>query len=279
MGDLARRCPAQNADALRRLEIDGHRRFCVPARTAPQEPKRARARLKIRMDLLPERPVFRLCEEISILFRKNTWQMLHKYDIITTNSVGEAMRIIAGEARGRRLYAPGGEDTRPTADRIRESVFGILGLRVREARVLDLFAGTGALALEALSRGAACATLVEKDFKAVSCIRRNAEAVLGKEGLARAEILRADYRAAIERMRAPFDLVFLDPPYRMEAAYGDALARLRARGLLASGATVVLERAEARTAALPEGFFVRDGRLYGETRVEFVECDDEGERA
>lgn len=197
--------------------------------------------------------------------------MLHKYDIITTNSVGEAMRIIAGEARGRRLYAPGGEETRPTADRIRESVFGILGARVYGARVLDLFGGTGALALEALSRGAERATIVDVSPKAVACIRRNAEAVLGPEGLERAEIIRADYRRAIERLAGEYDLVFLDPPYRLEAAYGDALARLRARGLFSPQATVVLERAAARAVSLPEGFIVRDGRPYGETYVEFIE--------
>ena len=201
--------------------------------------------------------------------------MLHKYDIITTNSVGEAMRIIAGEAKGRKLYAPGGEDTRPTADRIRESVFGILGPRVLEARVLDLFGGTGALALEALSRGAARATIVDSSVKAIACIRRNAEAVLGAD-MARVEIFRADYRQAIERLAQPFDLVFLDPPYRMETAYGDALTRLRQRGLLAEGALAILERAEARAIALPEGFSVRDVRRYGETCVEFIA---EGEEA
>ena len=124
------------------------------------------------------------------------------------------MRIIAGEAKGRKLYVPGGEDTRPTADRIRESVFGILGPRVLEARVLDLFGGTGALALEALSRGAARATIVDSSVKAIACIRRNAEAVLGAD-MARVEIFRADYRQAIERLAQPFDLVFLDPPYRL----------------------------------------------------------------
>ena len=201
--------------------------------------------------------------------------MLHKYDIITTNSVGEAMRIIAGEAKGRKLYAPGGEDTRPTADRIRESVFGILGSRTQGARVLDLFGGTGALALEALSRGAARATIVDSSVKAIACIRRNAEAVLGAD-MARAEIFRADYRQAIERLAQPFDLVFLDPPYRMETAYGDALTRLRQRGLLAEGALAILERAEARAIALPEGFSVRDARRYGETCVEFIA---EGEEA
>lgn len=202
--------------------------------------------------------------------------MLHKYDIITTNSVGEAMRIIAGEAKGRKLYAPGGEDTRPTADRIRESVFGILGSRTQGARVLDLFGGTGALALEALSRGAANATIVDSNVKAVACIRRNAEAVLGAECSARAEIIRADYRKAIERLTGAYDLVFLDPPYRMEAAYGDALTRLRAAGRLAPGALAILERAEARAISLPEGFSLRDARRYGETCVEFVV---EGEEA
>ena len=185
------------------------------------------------------------------------------------------MRIIAGEARGRKLYAPGGEDTRPTADRVRESVFGILGPRVLEARVLDLFGGTGALALEALSRGAARATIVDSSVKAIACIRRNAEAVLGAD-MARVEIFRADYRQAIERLAQPFDLVFLDPPYRMETAYGDALTRLRQRGLLAEGALAILERAEARAIALPEGFSVRDARRYGETCVEFIA---EGEEA
>ena len=186
------------------------------------------------------------------------------------------MRIIAGEAKGRKLYAPGGEDTRPTADRIRESVFGILGSRTQGARVLDLFGGTGALALEALSRGAASATIVDSNVKAVACIRRNAEAVLGAECSARAEIIRADYRKAIERLTGAYDLVFLDPPYRMEAAYGDALTRLRAAGRLAPGALAILERAEARAISLPEGFSLRDARRYGETCVEFVV---EGEEA
>ena len=238
--------------------------------------RRERQKQALMADRSPETALFcSLCAEISILFRKNTWQMLHKYDIITTNSVGEAMRIIAGEAKGRKLYAPGGEDTRPTADRIRESVFGILGPRVLEARVLDLFGGTGALALEALSRGAARATIVDSSVKAIACIRRNAEAVLGAD-MARAEIFRADYRQAIERLAQPFDLVFLDPPYRMETAYGDALTRLRQRGLLAEGALAILERAEARAIALPEGFSVRDARRYGETCVEFIA---EGEEA
>ena len=185
------------------------------------------------------------------------------------------MRIIAGQCGGAQLYAPRGMDTRPTQDKVKESLFSIIQAYVPGARVLDLFAGSGALALEALSRGAARATIVDMSVKAISCIRRNAEAVLGAD-MARVEIFRADYRQAIERLAQPFDLVFLDPPYRMETAYGDALTRLRQRGLLAEGALAILERAEARAIALPEGFSVRDARRYGETCVEFIA---EGEEA
>ena len=99
---------------------------------------------------------------------------------------------------------------------------------------------------------------------------------MGAECSARAEIIRADYRKAIERLTGAYDLVFLDPPYRMEAAYGDALTRLRAAGRLASGALAILERAEASAISLPEGFSLRDARRYGETCVEFVV---EGEEA
>lgn len=182
------------------------------------------------------------------------------------------MRIIAGEARGRRLYAPAGEDTRPTADRVRESLFNILGARVRDARVLDLFGGTGAMALEALSRGAARAVIVDSARQAAAAIERNARAVLGEGYAERARIVRADYRAAIDRLAGErFDLVFLDPPYRMADAYGDALERLRARGALGEGCRIVLERAREQSIALPEGFARVDVRDYGKTSVEFAE--------
>ena len=186
------------------------------------------------------------------------------------------MRIITGSARGRRLLTLEGENVRPTTERVKEALFSILQFQIEGRRVLDLFAGSGQLGLEALSRGAAGATIVDSNVKAVACIRRNAEAVLGAECSARAEIIRADYRKAIERLTGAYDLVFLDPPYRMEAAYGDALTRLRAAGRLASGALAILERAEASAISLPEGFSLRDARRYGETCVEFVV---EGEEA
>ena len=186
------------------------------------------------------------------------------------------MRIIAGEARGRRLYVPSGEDTRPTADRIRESLFSILGARVPGARVLDLFGGTGALALEALSRGAESAVIVDLNHRAAECIRKNAEAVLGKGWRGRATVVRADYKGAIERLTGGFDLVFLDPPYRMEGACEDALLRLRLHGALLPGFVAVAERARDRALDIPDGFSAVDVRTYGETAVEFI-C--EGERA
>jgi len=186
------------------------------------------------------------------------------------------MRIIAGEARGRRLFAPSGGDTRPTADRIRESLFNILGSRVPGARVLDLFGGTGALALEALSRGAESAVIVDADFRAADCIRRNAEAVLGKDWRGRAAVVRADYRSAIDRLSGGFDLIFLDPPYRMGSACADALERLRLHCALLPGFVAVAERARDRALDIPDGFSALDVRTYGDTAVEFI-C--EGERA
>lgn len=180
------------------------------------------------------------------------------------------MRIIGGTARGRRLYAPPGAGTRPTADRVREALFNILSPRIEGARVLDVFGGSGALALEALSRGAALAVIGDKSSEAVKAIRRNALSVLGEEGLARAQIVCRDYRALIRSLDQPFDLIFLDPPYRMEDAYADAIALLQAGGLLAQDARIVAEHAEAANVAPPDGFSVLDERKYGDTGLTFI---------
>ena len=184
------------------------------------------------------------------------------------------MRIVAGSARGRKLFAPAGEDTRPTAERIREALFNILGARVWDARVLDLFGGTGAMALEAMSRGALECVIVDTNRAAVRAIERNAQAVLGEDHSRRARILRMDYRGAItllaQEAGEKFDLVFLDPPYRMLESYPDALVRLRAGGLLAEDALLVLEYARGAVLDLPEDFEAFDTRAYGETAVDLV---------
>ena len=129
------------------------------------------------------------------------------------------MRIISGEAKGRTLYAPPGQDTRPTSDKIRGSLFNIIGARVMDARVLDLFGGTGALALEALSRGAESAVIADNSRAAQQAIDRNARSVLKEEFDFRVQLIRGDYRSAIGALEGRmFDLVFLDPPYRMTEA-------------------------------------------------------------
>ena len=182
------------------------------------------------------------------------------------------MRIISGEAKGRALYAPQGSDTRPTSDKIRGSVFNIIGSRVLDARVLDLFGGTGAMALEALSRGAEFAVIADNSHAARQAIDRNARSVLKEDFEYRAQILQQDYRGAIGALDGRmFDLVFLDPPYRMTDAYGEALSMLYASDMLAPGCLIVMERQKRASVSLPAAFNVFDTRLYGDTAIDFVE--------
>jgi len=128
------------------------------------------------------------------------------------------MRIIAGEWRGRQLKAPTWEGLRPTSDRLRETLFNVLGPSIRGARVLDGYAGTGAIGIEALSRGAAHVTFVERDARACRLIEQNL-AALGAEGDTRYAIIRAGFADAVARLSGgEFDLVILDPPYAEDAA-------------------------------------------------------------
>ena len=181
------------------------------------------------------------------------------------------MRIISGEAKGRPLFAPSGSQTRPTSDKIRGALFNIIGSRVLDARVLDLFGGSGALALEALSRGAGYAVIADNSRQARQAIDRNARNVLKDDFETRVRILNQDYRAAIATAQGQaFDLVFLDPPYRMEAAYGDALERLLKAGMLAPGCLIVMERRKDARVPLPGAVAVYDTRQYGDTAVDFA---------
>jgi len=176
------------------------------------------------------------------------------------------MRIIAGKWRGRILRAPRGRSVRPTADRVRESIFGILGDRVPGAAVLDLFAGTGAMGLEALSRGAASAILVETDSAACEVMRHNVESLGAEE----AEILGMDYRRALRRLafrKRQFRLLFLDPPYGKGIAARAARA-VASCGVAEPGATVVVEEAaRSPLPVMPPEWDVANERLYGDTRV------------
>jgi 16S rRNA (guanine966-N2)-methyltransferase len=148
------------------------------------------------------------------------------------------MRIVGGDLRGRTLRAVPGRSTRPTADRVRQSLFDRLGQRCDGLRVLDLYAGTGALSFEALSRGAVHATLVEYDAKAAQIILRNADELQCAD---RCTIVRDDVSRALGRLAGPYDLVFSDPPYALRAAQ-ETVAVLSARALVAPGGRLVVER-------------------------------------
>jgi 16S rRNA (guanine966-N2)-methyltransferase len=173
------------------------------------------------------------------------------------------MRIVAGRFGGRSLVAPRGAATRPTSDRVREALFSILGPgRVEGARVLDLFAGSGALGIEALSRGAAEAVLVDSSAAAVAAIRRNLSA-LGVE----AEVRRQDalaYLRSASRDARQYDLVFLDPPYRHAGALGPELSTALGP-VLAADARVVAE--SDRRAPLGLDLVLLDERRYGDTLI------------
>lgn len=175
-------------------------------------------------------------------------------------------RIIAGRARGRRLRVPA-DGTRPTSDRVREALFSSLEsvVRLSGSRVLDLYAGSGALGLEALSRGAAHVVLVDDARSAVAAMRGNARAV----GLAGAEIRRADAMQYLRRADGEFDLVLADPPYDLPDAEVVGLLAMLAGGWLARGAVVVLERgARGPEVPWPQGYGDTWRREFGDTRVQ-----------
>ena len=176
------------------------------------------------------------------------------------------MRIIAGSRRGATIFAPKGRATRPTSDRVRENVFNIVAPWVEGAHVLDLYAGSGAMGLEALSRGAAAVVLVEAQPDAVRAIERN----LDKLRLTGAAVVRLDATTALAHETAAgrkYDLVLVDPPYAM-TDYA-ALARYLPRVLADDGA-LVFETA-ARTEPVLPGLVVRTSRRYGSTRVTVFE--------
>lgn len=184
------------------------------------------------------------------------------------------MRIVSGEFRGKTLAAPSGEATRPTSDRARQAIFNILEHAAwspgpRDARVIDLFAGSGALGFEALSRGAAFCLFVETDEAARGAIRENVEA-MGLFG--RTRVHRRDATQLGQRPGADgpaFDLAFLDPPYAK--GLGDvALAKLAEGGWLTPGAIVIFERGAAEPAPEVAGFTALDVRDYGAARVHFL---------
>ncbi|MBJ7353594.1 MAG: 16S rRNA (guanine(966)-N(2))-methyltransferase RsmD [Thermoleophilaceae bacterium] len=174
------------------------------------------------------------------------------------------MRIVAGEFKGRRLSGPEGKAARPTSDKVREALFSILG-PIDDARVLDLFAGTGAVGIEAVSRGAAEAVLVERDRRMASVIERNLSELLGA-GDERATLVRGDALKYLAGATG-FDLVFVDPPYAQAAALEPKLAALLPAAL-APGATVVTESDRRSPLDLSGSqLSTRSEHIYGDTLI------------
>ena len=174
------------------------------------------------------------------------------------------MRIIGGEYGSRVLAEFQGDSVRPTSDRAREALFNILGLRVRGARVLDLFAGSGALGLEAISRGASEAVFNDCAAASVGIVKKNI-ATLKAE--ARAKVYNLDFALCLQIVNAPFDFIFIDPPYRLD--YGErALKLIVQKGLLAENGVAVLER-DIPFAGEVAGLEKYDERKYGKAWLSF----------
>ena len=187
------------------------------------------------------------------------------------------MRIVSGEFRGKALVAPPGQATRPTSDRARQAIFNILehagwSKGVRDARVIDLFAGSGALGFEALSRGAAFCLFVETDDAARGAIRENVEAMglFGRTRVHRRDATQLGLRPGADG--PAFDLAFLDPPYGKGLGEA-ALAKLAAGGWLAPGALAVIERGVDEASLVAPDFRELDVRGYGAARVWFMAYD------
>ena len=181
------------------------------------------------------------------------------------------MRIIAGTARSRTIEAPKGRDTRPTLDRVRENLFNILQGRIAGAVTLDLFGGSGALSLEAVSRGAAMAVMADRDRAAIAAQQLNVRN-LGFEQNTR--IIHAEWQQTVRTLQGEvmrFDLVFLDPPYESNAAQRAAELILEL-DLLAEDGTVIIEHNEKFPPQPVPGLMrIVDQRKYGYVRLAFIE--------
>lgn len=179
------------------------------------------------------------------------------------------MRIIAGIAKGMVLAVPRGSETRPTSDRVREAIFSSLGARVVEAAVLDLYAGTGALGLEAASRGARSVVLVERARPALDSIAKNLAGFAKQRGEKPViEVRRGEVLREVGKLDRPFDIVFADPPYAVDAE--PLLAAVAESGVLAADGVLVLETSRRTDLRLTDLWQSERAAIYGDTRVSYL---------
>lgn len=183
------------------------------------------------------------------------------------------MRLSGGERSGQKLATPKGKKTRPTSAKVREALFAVLGKRIEGARVLDLFAGSGALGFEAMSRGAGSVVFVDSDAGAVMSIRRNAVRLIPDPN--RWRILPMNSARALRVLRGTFDVVLMDPPYQRGAT--DELSTLMQRGLLSENGVVVLEHPRASQANVPASMRVIKQTTYGDTALTFAVVRTDGQ--
>lgn len=175
------------------------------------------------------------------------------------------MRVISGSARGKKLLCLAGNATRPTTDRVKESIFNIIASYVRDASALDLFAGSGALGIEALSRGAKKCTFVENSREAISVVQEN---IKGAK-VSAATVVFMEACAFLEKTTETFDLIFLDPPYDADL-YSAVLKRITMRGLLSAAGIIVVERRANAPVPTAEGLQIITDRKYGQTTISIL---------
>lgn len=179
------------------------------------------------------------------------------------------MRVIGGTAKGRKLASPKGGNMRPTSDRVKEAIFNIISGIVQDAEVLDLFAGTGSLGIEALSRGASKAYFVDSRPESIKLIKSNLE-ITGFQD--KASVIKADVNKAVDRFvksGVKFKLIFLDPPYRISVSFLDAILLMIASHMLNFNGLLILEHSAKSEPRSVEGLEVESTRIYGDTAVTF----------
>jgi len=186
------------------------------------------------------------------------------------------MRVIAGEFKGRKLISPKGTDVRPTADRVKEAIFSMVGPELPGSICLDLFAGSGALGIEALSRGASSVFFCDASPSSLDALRQNLETC--RIGGQRAVVIAKGWRAAASILNEKCNLVFIDAPYNMWEHYSQILECLKNESVLEEGALIVIERA-ARTGSysLPAGFAIIREKRYGSVGVDLLVYTVRGE--
>ena len=187
------------------------------------------------------------------------------------------MRIISGMARGTKLYTLEGENTRPTLDRVKEPLFSIIQNDIKDSKVLDLFAGSGALALESLSRGAKSAVICDKSYEAIEIIKKNTNKTHFEE---KTKILCMDFKKCLSRLNEEFDLIFIDPPYKLDVAI-KAIKTILENKLLSKEGLIIVEtddenRELQEIKDLEEDIEIINLRTYGRVKLIFLKKKERG---